>query len=232
MLRHVVVVSLAVSSPPTTFRDMRTHLKQDPLNHRDTAEPPFVVEMDGCRRAFGSVLALPPVTMRVERGAVCLVTGPNGSGKTTLLRLAAGRLQPSGGTVTTAAPVLYVSAGDGARLPQTIEQAVGFAASVAVGDPEEALEVTRLAGRRQERVGGLSAGQRARVTLAVVLAAAPVVACLDEPDAHLDLDSRAVAADVIDLLAARGTAVLLATHDRRWVGDREDAHLHLGSVAP
>lgn len=175
-------------------------------------------------------MALPQVTMRVEPGAVCVVTGPNGSGKTTLLRIAAGLLQPSGGVRAAVSPALYAAAGDGARRAQTVGRAVEFAAALGGGDVDESLAVVDLMGIGSSRVEALSAGQRARVTLATVLAAAPRIACLDEPDAHLDDEGRGHAAAVVDLLARRGTAVLVATHDRRWLEGHLDAHLDLAGA--
>ena len=189
--------------------------------------PPCVLELQACYRSYGPVLALAPITLRVQRGAVCTVTGPNGSGKTTLLRIAAGLLKPSGGARTGDEPALYAAAGDGARASQTVGQAVAVAAALGGGDVEEAIELAGLSALRTSTVGELSAGQRTRVTLATVLAGNPAIACLDEPDAHLDADGRRCAAGVVDHLARRGAAVLIATHDRRWLEERQDGHLEL-----
>ena len=196
------------------------------------AEPTFALALEDVWRSYGHVEALAPLTLRLFQGAVCAVTGPNGSGKTTLLRIAAGLLQPSGGVRRGRTPALYARAAGGARPAQTVGQAVAFAASLGGGDVDEAVEVARLAELHSSRVGELSAGQRSRVALAVVVAADPAVACLDEPDAHLDEASRRCAGDVLEVLAGRGCAVLVATHDRRWLDGHCDGEVRLACAPP
>lgn len=173
--------------------------------------PPLA--LDEVTRSYGATLALAPLSLTVHPGSLCLVTGANGSGKTTLLRLAAGVLAPTGGERRAARPACYLRAGDGARSPQRVADAVGFAAALSGGDVAAALSSTGLDGLRNRRVRELSAGQRARLTLAVVLACRPALACLDEPTAHLDADGVSCAFEVLGALADRGAAVLVATHD-------------------
>jgi ABC-type multidrug transport system ATPase subunit len=207
------------SFPARTFTD-------DPA-----ADGNHALVLQGVHRWYGQVQALAPLTLRLSPGVVCVVSGPNGSGKTTLLRVAAGLVQPSGGRRAAHAPALYVPPGGGARLTQTVRQAVGFAAVLGGGTVEDAIEATGLADLCGRRVGELSAGQRGRVSLAVIVAARPAVACLDEPDAHLDASARRCAAHVAALLADRGAAVLVATHDRRFLTDRRDGEVVLVGAA-
>ena len=177
-------------------------------------------------RRFDSVLAVAPLTLTLEPGAVCLVEGANGSGKTTLLRLAVGLLEPSTGQrVAPVGPALYLRAGDGARGAQTVAQAVAFAARLGTGDLDEALCLAQLDALSGARVERLSSGQRARVSLAVAVAARPRLACLDEPTAHLDEGGVACAARVVERLAADGTAILVATHDPQTLAEVADARL-------
>lgn len=90
-----------------------------------------------------------------------------------------------------------------------------------------ALEAAGLS-RVADRVAGrLSAGQRARVSLAIALACSPSVICLDEPTVHLDDEGRAAVAHVVGRLAAVGTAVLLATHDHSLLSRIVDRCLRL-----
>ncbi len=59
----------------------------------------------------------------------------------------------------------------------------------------------------------LSAGQQLALVLAVQLAAAPTVLLLDEPTRGLDYQAKAALAGVLDRLARRGHAIVVATHD-------------------
>jgi ABC-type multidrug transport system ATPase subunit len=174
-----------------------------------------VLALDGVSRSYGPTLGLAPVTLRIEAGAVCRVVGANGSGKTTLLRLAAGVLTPTTGTRSAEGLALYLRPGDGVRDAQTVRQAVGFAAR-ATGDGRKAvpaLDATGLLPIADRIASRLSAGQRARVSLAIALACSPSVVCLDEPTVHLDDEGRAAVTHAVRRLTAVGTAVLLATHD-------------------
>ena len=62
-------------------------------------EPPVIMEVDRVRKAFGGVLALDDVSLRVREGQILALIGPNGAGKTTLLNIIAGTLTPSRGQV-------------------------------------------------------------------------------------------------------------------------------------
>jgi energy-coupling factor transport system ATP-binding protein len=59
----------------------------------------------------------------------------------------------------------------------------------------------------------LSAGQQLALVLAIQLTAAPAVVLLDEPTRGLDYRAKASLIGVLDQLAARGHAVVVATHD-------------------
>lgn len=198
-----------------------TEITDAPLN-------PARLALDGAGRAYGSVLALAPVTLRLAPGSVCVVTGENGSGKTTLLRVAAGLAAPTWGTRAAASPALYLGPGDGARSSQTARQAVAFAAALRGGEDYAAvLDQVGLGQLAERRVRTLSAGQRARLTLGVALACRPALACLDEPTAHLDAAGVELAAATVRRLAETGTAVLVATHDREFLAAEADGRVHL-----
>lgn len=191
--------------------------------------------LQGAGRLYGATLALAPVTLRLEEGSVCVVTGANGSGKTTLLRIAAGVTAPTRGTRTADVPALYLRSGDGARSGQTVRQAVAFAAALGgVGDAEQIIREVGLGPLSQHRSSALSSGLRARLTFAVALACRPALVCLDEPTAHLDPEGAVLAGVVVARLADVGAAVLVATHDRDFLIERADARLCLerGHLVP
>jgi ABC-type multidrug transport system ATPase subunit len=193
------------------------------------ASPPraAALRLTGTYRVYGSVVALAPLTLALEQGAVCVVRGPNGAGKTTLLRLAAGLLRPSGGERVARAPALYLAAGDGGRAVQRVDRAVAFAARLAGGDAGGVLEACGLEAFRDCPVATLSDGERTRLTLAVALAARPALLCLDEPTAHLDDAGVEIARAAVRRLVVSGTAVLLATHEPAAFAGVADATVSL-----
>ncbi len=197
-----------------------------------TPEP--VVRLRGVSRRYDGALALAPVSLSLHPGTATLVTGHNGSGKSTLLRLVAGLLRPSTGSREADGRALYLLAGDGARAVEPARAAVVTAARLAgltrgeaVQAAASALDAVGLARLADRPVGTFSSGQRARVSLAVALACPTAVVCLDEPTAHLDSDGAALVTATMATLTARGSAVLVATHDPAAHGWPVDAHLQL-----
>ncbi|MGY2128871.1 ABC transporter ATP-binding protein [Blastococcus sp. SYSU DS0617] len=186
---------------------------------RSGATTSRALELDRVAHRYGHRTALAPLTLRLAPGTVCAVSGGNGAGKTTLLRIAAGLLEPTEGSRSVAGPALYLRPGAGARRGQRAVDAVAFAAALAgreapAATAAEALSDCGLADELRERdTGRLSAGQRARVTLAVARVVAPAVLCLDEPLEHLDAAGRAAVWRTVETLTAGGTAVLIAGSD-------------------
>lgn len=192
-----------------------------------------VLWLDAVSRRYGAGTVLAPLTLRLHPGTVCLVSGDNGAGKTTLLRIAAGLLEPTSGSRTAGGAALYLRPGAAARRSQRAVDAVAFAAALAGrGAPARAAVVALAASGLPEPLwrsecGRLSAGQRARVTLAVARAVAPAVLCLDEPLEHLDADGREAVRAAVAELAAAGSAVLVACSGPGGAVGRLDAHLRL-----
>jgi heme ABC exporter ATP-binding subunit CcmA len=169
------------------------------------------------------------VDLEVGTGQTVLVEGPNGAGKTSLLRVAAGLVPVASGSLT----VLGL---DPARYRTTVRRRVGllahashlyddltvrenvrFAVRAAGGDTariDAACERLGLVGRLARTPAvKLSAGQRRRVALAVLVARAPELWLLDEPHAGLDASARLLLNDLIADAAAGGATVVVASHE-------------------
>lgn len=194
----------------------------------DSARP--ALSLRSVTRAYGGSRALGPITLEVEPGAVCLIEGANGAGKTTLLRVVAGLLATSAGVRRAREPALYLRPDSGMRVEQTVTQALGWAARMTSGRgiaAAAALDAVELDVAPGAPVRSLSSGMRARLTVAVALVTGPSVACLDEPTAHLDAAGGAAVAAALDGLAARGAALLLATHEPGDLAGLADTRIRL-----
>ena len=166
--------------------------------------------------AFGGTRLLDGAELNVgPADRICLV-GRNGSGKSTLLKIAAGLVEPDGGT-------RFVQPGTTARyLPQEPDLS-GFATTrdyVEAGlnpheDPNRAFYLLGNLGLTGlENPATLSGGEARRAALARCLAPRPDILLLDEPTNHLDI--HAIEWLEGELKAMR-TALVLISHDRRFL---------------
>jgi ABC-2 type transport system ATP-binding protein len=184
--------------------------------------PPLVA--NGLGKRFRRDWALRDLTLTIPKGSVVGLAGPNAAGKSTLLSMAAGMLAPSEGSVCVfgrdplqAPEVLgevgYVAQGAplyrSFRVADTIEYArrtnSRWDGEIAVG------LLTRIDSRA--KVGSLSAGERARLALALALGKRPRLVLLDEPFASLDpLAARELLQLLMDGVAELGATVVVASH--------------------
>src|SRR3954470_16284206 len=184
-------------------------------------EPLIVnVAVSGVRKAFGHVLALDGVDLRMAAGEVVAVVGPSGCGKSTLLSLVCGLETPDAGEVQAPPAALmpqrdgllpWLSALDNAALARRL---AGDSRAAARAAAHAHFEAFGLAGFERARPAALSGGMRQRVAFIRTLLAGRELLCLDEPFASLDALTRAQAQGwLADALAREPRTVLLVTHD-------------------
>ena len=185
---------------------------------------------------LGGRLVLRGVDLRIRPGEVVAVLGTNGSGKSTLIRTIVGLLPAARGQVSvfgTPVPrfkqwyrIGYVpqriTAAGG--VPATVQEVVssGLLSRRRLFRPitaanrtavDDALEIVGMADRRKDGVTELSGGQQQRVLIARALVSDPDLLILDEPTAGVDLASQGVFTGAIRERVARGTTVVMVSHD-------------------
>jgi iron complex transport system ATP-binding protein len=183
---------------------------------------------------------LTDVSLSVSPGEVLALVGPNGAGKSTLLSVLSGERIPSAGLVELEGRDIHTySPLELARLRSVLTQenalsfpfrvgeviAMGRAPwtrtaelardSEVIASAAARADVTHLAGRRFTELSG---GERARVSLARVLAQDTPIVFLDEPTAALDLRHQEDVLRIARALAADGRAVVLVVHDLSLAG--------------
>ncbi len=181
--------------------------------------------------------ALQDVTLHVEKGEFVFLTGPSGAGKSTLLKLifcdepaTSGQLLLFGTNVAKIRPsaIPYVRRHIGVvfqdfkLLPQrTVAENVALPLDVrALPDREIRRKVRALLRsvgleHRADKVPpSLSGGEQQRVAVVRALAADPALLLADEPTGNLDPERTLEVMDLLYGANARGTTVVVATHDR------------------
>ncbi|MFW5415511.1 ABC-F family ATP-binding cassette domain-containing protein [Nocardiopsis sp. CNT-189] len=171
-----------------------------------------------------------PVSLEIEGGDRLLVTGPNGAGKSTLLAVVTGAAAPTSGEVrrSDGARVAHLSqeAPDWGDRLQPCEVHRRHTARLVSEGRAAASDIVPLRGTGlldaealRTPVGRMSEGQKRRLHLALCLAERPHLLVLDEPTNHL---SPLLVDELTDALRETPAAVVVATHDRRMLGDLED----------
>ncbi len=191
------------------------------------------------RYPHGSV-ALSDVSLEVVRGEFVFVMGPSGAGKTTLLRLLLRQELPSEGTILVNGRDLSVL--PASRVPElrrsmgvvfqdfklirrkSALQNVAYVLNVA-GLPRAeqrhrayvALKGVGLHHRLNVLPPALSGGEQQRVAIARAVVNEPELLLADEPTGNLDPDLSLEIMRLFREINARGTTVVVATHDREMV---------------
>jgi len=176
---------------------------------------PLLILQD-IRLSFGGPPLLDGAELAVGSGERLALVGRNGSGKSTLLKIAAGSLEPDGGTrfLQPGTTCAYLAQEPDLRGFATVFDyaTAGLGADGDIHRARYLLESLGLTG--EEDPLRLSGGEARRAALARLLAPTPDILLLDEPTNHLDLP--AIAWLERELAATRGALVLIS-HDRRFL---------------
>ena len=177
--------------------------------------------------SYGSLVAVDNVSFEAPSGGVTVILGPNGAGKTSTIEVCEGFRTAKSGSVRVLGldPVSNHRAltermgvmlqGGGVYPSARVRDVVAhFCALHNKGvNATQLIERVGLSNRSTGTWRKLSGGEQQRLSLALALAADPDVIFLDEPTSGVDIDGRDVITEIIRDLAARGTTVVLASHD-------------------
>lgn len=184
--------------------------------------------------------ALTDVNLQIGKGEFLLLMGPSGAGKTTLLKLLycatsldegqiliqgrnVARLKPS------AVPYLRRTMGvvfqdfkllpkksvyENVALPLFVQGLSTFETRRKV---MEALKAVGVDHRKESRPTMLSAGEQQRVCIARSIVNSPIILLADEPTGNMDAELAREIVELFKTINARGTTVLVATHNRQVI---------------
>ena len=181
--------------------------------------------------------ALADVSLEIRKGEFVFLTGPSGAGKSTLLRLVFCAEPPTEGQLLVfgrnvarirASSIPFVRRSIGVVFQdfkllehRTLAENVAFPLQVKGVRPAEVERrvVQALRGVGLEHRAGrfplsLSGGEQQRAAVARALVGDPALLLADEPTGNLDADRTAEVLQLLEAANARGTTVVVATHDR------------------
>jgi ABC-2 type transport system ATP-binding protein len=198
----------------------------------------FAIRTDRLTKHYGGRRVVDNLDLRVPPGAVYGLLGRNGAGKSTTLKMLAGMVRPDYGKAellgedvdnlapATRARIAYLAEGHPLYTWMTIRQAVDFTLSfyphadrALVGRILDHFELSPKA-----KIGRLSKGQRAQVSLTLAIAPDPELLVLDDPTLGLDTNVRRdFLESMIQIIQRRGRTILFSSHvlgDVERVADR------------
>jgi ABC-2 type transport system ATP-binding protein len=193
--------------------------------------PAQVVEIRSLSVSFLGKAVLSNLDMQVGKGSIYALLGGNGAGKSTTLSVLLGFLRPTSGEVRVGGVTPWQAPNRAraqlAYLPENVAlyehltaiENVDYLLSLserrhevsAIGDALQAAGLQESAWR--QRLGGFSKGMRQKVAIATALMREVPLLLLDEPTSGLDPGASADFHGLLESVRARGTSVLMVTHD-------------------
>ncbi|EPO0005140.1 MULTISPECIES: ABC transporter ATP-binding protein [Vibrio] len=200
----------------------------------------YAIQAENVVKKFGDFTAINNITLNVLKGSIYGFLGPNGCGKSTTIRVLTGLLSPSEGNVDVLgleipkqSELLRLKIGymtqkfslyDDLTVQENLEfigQIFGMETKALKARIEEQLSTYGLDQLRKQRVGGMSGGQKQRLSLAAATMHKPELLFLDEPTSAVDPENRRDFWEQLFDLSDQGTTILVTTH---YMDEAERCH--------
>ncbi len=195
-----------------------------------------MIQFTDVSKNYDEDVVLKDISFFIDKGELAYITGPSGVGKTTLLKLIYCAERPDKGQLTVAGwdindlrqrtiPFLRRNVGivfQDFRLlfNKTVFDNVAIALRIHNMHPKEikedvneVLKDVQLQHKSNIYPHHLSGGEQQRVVIARAMVSKPTVLLADEPTGNLDADNAKIIMNLFREINARGTTVLVATHN-------------------
>jgi len=196
-----------------------------------------VIHFQNVTKDYDNQTAIRNISFSVGKGEMIFLTGPSGSGKTTVMRLIYLAEKADNGEITIAdweisrlkkssIPIIRRSIGIVFQDFRLLENRTAFE-NIAlalrirgIGEKEtkirsyDALKTVNLRHKSDSYPRALSGGEQQRVVIARAIVSEPTILLADEPTGNLDPDTAQGVARIFKDIHAKGTTILIATHNR------------------
>lgn len=195
-----------------------------------------MIEFQEVSKFYDTVTALRNINLSIGKGEMLFLTGPSGAGKSTLLKLIYAAEMPDSGSITIA--TWDTARLNGSTIPK-LRRTIGIvfqdfrllpnrnvfdntALTLRVRRvPErevkaqvlDALKMVNLRHKVDSLPTALSGGEQQRVVIARAIVGDPTILLADEPTGNLDPDTAAGIMRIFREINAKGTTILIATHN-------------------
>ncbi len=196
-----------------------------------------MIRFNNVTKIYDNITALRNVSFQINKGEFTFVTGPSGAGKSTLLRLIYLAEKPDEGSIGIArwdtetlkeASIPYLRRNIGIVFQdfkllgnRTVYDNIAIALRIRGYNEKEikervhdALKMVNLRHKVGNFPVALSGGEQQRVTIARAIVGEPTVLLADEPTGNLDPDNAAGIMNILREINAKGTTIVVATHNR------------------
>jgi cell division transport system ATP-binding protein len=204
-----------------------------------------LIRMEDVWKAYpNGVMAVNGINVHVEKGEFVYIVGPSGSGKSTFIKMMYHEVKPSRGKIiidgldlstmkNRQVPILRRKVGvvfqDFKLLPKlSVYENVAFALEVIEEHPKqirkkvmEVLDLVKLKHKARSMPNELSGGEQQRISIARSIVNNPSIVVADEPTGNLDPDNAWSIMEVFEQINARGTTILMATHNKDIVNEKK-----------
>ncbi|MDO8445538.1 MAG: cell division ATP-binding protein FtsE [Deltaproteobacteria bacterium] len=199
------------------------------------------------------ITSLSNINLAIKKGEFVFITGASGSGKTTLLKLLYCEERPTSGQILinrqavdslkiSEIPYLRRRIGiifqdfkllsertifDNVAIPLEV---LGLPREEIVKRVQDVLRKVRLHHRMEEKVSSLSGGEQQKVAVGRAIINDPMILLVDEPTGSLDSGSGDEIMEILRSVNARGTTIVVATHNRSLIKEGRAVVLEKGRI--
>jgi cell division transport system ATP-binding protein len=196
-----------------------------------------MIHFQDVSKHYDNHTALRKLTFSIAKGEMVFITGPSGSGKSTLLRLVYRAETADEGSITVMDSALNTLKDSDIPLlrrhigvvfqdfrlldNRNVFENVALALRIRGADERDikarvfdTLKIVNLRHKTDNYPPSLSGGEQQRISLARAIVSDPTIILADEPTGNVDPDTSAGIMRAFKDINARGTTILIATHNR------------------